>query len=177
MHLLNRNNFKCLHSLFYHFHAWIKLLISLSFLNLIQCLSGIIVSTKIFSSKTVFNIDNNEKCFLSSKSAYYNDFWRIMRHWNFFVNNNIFINVSNDECCVPKCKLKLLKPIAAQLALTVNQNQNSTVCVHTAGGESVKVAGGHSFSMWAGGELRRERRGEFWTVRASRRVEIKSTLW
>ncbi len=23
-----------------------------------------------------FNIDNNQKCFLSSKSAYYNDFWR-----------------------------------------------------------------------------------------------------
>ncbi len=35
------------------------------------------------------------------------------------------------------------------------------LCVHTAGGESVKVAGSHSFSMWAGGELRRERRGEF----------------
>ncbi len=27
-------------------------------------------------------------------------------------------------------------------------------CVHTATGESVKVAGSHSFSMWAGGELR-----------------------
>ncbi len=26
--------------------------------------------------KTVFNIDNNQKCFLSSKSAYYYDFWR-----------------------------------------------------------------------------------------------------
>ncbi len=25
---------------------------------------------------TVFNIDNNKKCLLSSKSAYYNDFWR-----------------------------------------------------------------------------------------------------
>ncbi len=25
-----------------------------------------------------FNIDNNNKCFLSSKLAYYNDFWRIM---------------------------------------------------------------------------------------------------
>ncbi len=24
----------------------------------------------------VFNIDNNNKCFLSSKSAYYYDFWR-----------------------------------------------------------------------------------------------------
>ncbi len=25
---------------------------------------------------TIFNTDNNEKCFLSSKSAYYYDFWR-----------------------------------------------------------------------------------------------------
>ncbi len=29
------------------------------------------------------------------------------------------------------------------------------LCIHFAGGESVKVAGSHSFSMWAGGELRR----------------------
>ncbi len=33
-------------------------------------------STKIWSSTTVFNIDNNQKWFLSSKSVYYNDFWR-----------------------------------------------------------------------------------------------------
>ncbi len=33
-------------------------------------------STKILCSTTVFNIDNNQKCFLSSKSAYYYDFWR-----------------------------------------------------------------------------------------------------
>ncbi len=26
--------------------------------------------------QSVFNIDNNQKCFLSSKSAYYYDFWR-----------------------------------------------------------------------------------------------------
>ncbi len=31
--------------------------------------------TKILCSTTVF-IDNNQKCFLSSKSAYYYDFWR-----------------------------------------------------------------------------------------------------
>ncbi len=31
-----------------------------------------------------------------------------------FVNNNRFINVSNDECCVPKCKLKRLEPSAAR---------------------------------------------------------------
>ncbi len=33
----------------------------------IKCIT---VSTKTFSSTTVFNIDNNQKCFLSSKSAY-----------------------------------------------------------------------------------------------------------
>jgi len=31
------------------------------------------------SSTSVFNID--DKCFLSSRSAYYNDFCRIMWHW------------------------------------------------------------------------------------------------
>ncbi len=38
--------------------------------------------TKILSSTTVFNVDNNKKCFLSSKSAYYNDFCRNMWHWS-----------------------------------------------------------------------------------------------
>jgi len=28
-----------------------------------------------------FNIDNNTKCLLISKSAYYNDFSKIMWHW------------------------------------------------------------------------------------------------
>ncbi len=37
-------------------------------------------STKIVISTTVFYINNNKKCFLSSKSAYQNDFWRIMWH-------------------------------------------------------------------------------------------------
>jgi len=37
----------------------------------------ITVSIKIV---TVFNVENNNKCFLSSKSANY-DFWRIMWHW------------------------------------------------------------------------------------------------
>jgi len=32
------------------------------------------------TKQTIFNIDNNKKCFLSSKSAYCNDFWRIMWH-------------------------------------------------------------------------------------------------
>jgi len=30
--------------------------------------------------KTDFNTDKHE-CLLSSKSSYYNDFWRIMWHW------------------------------------------------------------------------------------------------
>jgi len=28
-----------------------------------------------------FNAVNNKNCFLSSKSAYSNDFWRITWHW------------------------------------------------------------------------------------------------
>ncbi len=35
----------------------------------------ITVSTKILCSTTIFNIDNNQKCFLSRTSSYYNDFW------------------------------------------------------------------------------------------------------
>ncbi len=38
------------------------------------------VATKILRCATVFNIDNNKKYFLSTKLAYYNDFWRIMWH-------------------------------------------------------------------------------------------------
>ncbi len=34
------------------------------------------VSVKIQSRTTVFSIDNDQKCVLSSKSAYYTDFWR-----------------------------------------------------------------------------------------------------
>ncbi len=37
-------------------------------------------STKILRSTTVFSIDN-KKCILSSKSAYYNNFWRILGCW------------------------------------------------------------------------------------------------
>jgi len=36
---------------------------------------------KNVSSKTDFNTDNKHECLLSSKSSYYNDFWRIMWHW------------------------------------------------------------------------------------------------
>ncbi len=35
---------------------------------------------KMLISTTVYKIDNN-KFFLSSKSAYWNDFWRIMWYW------------------------------------------------------------------------------------------------
>ncbi len=39
----------------------------------IKCIT---VSTKIWSSTTVFSIDTNQKCFLSINSVYYYDFWR-----------------------------------------------------------------------------------------------------
>ncbi len=39
----------------------------------IKCITA---SINILCSATVFNIDNNQKCFLNSKSAYYYDFWR-----------------------------------------------------------------------------------------------------
>ncbi len=40
------------------------------------------VFTKRLRSTTVFNTDDddNKKCLLHSKSAYYNDFWKIMWH-------------------------------------------------------------------------------------------------
>ncbi len=45
----------------------------------IKCIT---IYTKILCSTTVFNIDNNQKCFLSSKSAYYYDFWRDTEDWS-----------------------------------------------------------------------------------------------
>ncbi len=40
-----------------------------------------IMQHKNTKQKTIaFNIANNQKCFLSSKSTYYNNFWRIMWH-------------------------------------------------------------------------------------------------
>jgi len=33
--------------------------------------------SKIWSSTSIFNIYNNQKCFLCIKSSYYSDFWRI----------------------------------------------------------------------------------------------------
>ncbi len=38
-------------------------------------------SRKVISSIAVFNIDNNNKCSLRRKSAYYNDFWRSIWLW------------------------------------------------------------------------------------------------
>ncbi len=56
------------------------------------------VSTKqILCSTTVFNIDNNQKCFLSSKSAYYYDFWRSCdtKDWSNDAENTAFITEIN----------------------------------------------------------------------------------
>ncbi len=56
-------------------------------------------STNILSSKTVFNIDNNKKKFLSTKLANYNDFWTIGEDCNSCLKysfSNIGINyISN----------------------------------------------------------------------------------
>jgi len=46
------------------------------------------------------------------------------------------------------------------------------LCVHTAAGESVKVAGSHSFPMSDGMDD-----GASWMARAAKRVEVSSTLW
>jgi len=38
------------------------------------------ISTQL-SSTTVFNTDNNQKCFIRIPSLYQSDFWRVMWHW------------------------------------------------------------------------------------------------
>ncbi len=45
----------------------------------------------------MFSIDNNQKCFLSSKSAYYNDFWRSCdtEDWSNDAENSAFITGIN----------------------------------------------------------------------------------
>ncbi len=55
----------------------------------IKCVT---VSTKTL---TVFNIDNNQKCFLSSKSAYYYDFWRITEECSNDAENTALITEIN----------------------------------------------------------------------------------
>ncbi len=35
--------------------------------------------------------------------------------------DHVKLNVSDDECCVTKCKLKRLEPITAQLAQAMNR--------------------------------------------------------
>ncbi len=54
---------------------FIKKNILLNFLFIIKSWKDITVSTHMWSA-TVFNINNHQKCFLSSKSVYYYDFWR-----------------------------------------------------------------------------------------------------
>ncbi len=43
----------------------------------------------------VFNTDNNQKCFLSSNSAYYNDFWRSWdtEDWSNDAENSFNFNI------------------------------------------------------------------------------------
>ncbi len=36
----------------------------------------------IKQQKQFYNINNNQKCVFSTKSAYYHDFWRIMWPWS-----------------------------------------------------------------------------------------------
>jgi len=52
---------------------------------------------QIFARATVFNIDNNQKCFLSSESAYYYDFWRSCdtKDWSNDAENTAFITEIN----------------------------------------------------------------------------------
>ncbi len=56
-------------------------------------------STQTFGSTTVVNTDNNQKCFLSSKSAYYNDFWRFLKiseDWSNDAEKSALITGIND---------------------------------------------------------------------------------
>ncbi len=54
MHLLNRNNLNVFTHFFITFHAMNKIInLTLFFKSYTKCLSGIIVSTKILSSKTL----------------------------------------------------------------------------------------------------------------------------
>ncbi len=60
----------------------------------IKCIT---VSTKLLCSTIVFNIDNNQKCVLSSKSAYYYDFWRSCdtEYWSNDAENTALITEIN----------------------------------------------------------------------------------
>ncbi len=51
----------------------------------------------MWSSTTVFNTDDNQKCFLSNKSEYYTDFWRIMTEdWSNDAENTALNTEIND---------------------------------------------------------------------------------
>ncbi len=58
---------------------------------------------------TVFNIDNNQKCFLSSKSDYNNDFWRSCdtEDWSNDAENTALITAINDILKYIKIEKKL----------------------------------------------------------------------
>ncbi len=47
--------------------------------------------TKILTSTTLFNTDNNKKYLLNIKSAYMNDFWRITETWSNDADNSALI--------------------------------------------------------------------------------------
>ncbi len=53
--------------------------------------------TKILCSTTVFNIDNNQKCFFDHKSVYYYDFWRSCdaEDWSNDAENTALITETN----------------------------------------------------------------------------------
>ncbi len=49
-----------------------------------------------YSTAELVNIDNNTKCFLSSKSAYWNDFWSCdTEDWSGGAENLVFITGMN----------------------------------------------------------------------------------
>ncbi len=83
------------------------------------------VSTKILSSTAVFNI--HKKCFLSSKSAYYNDFWKIM--WQsliIFYNTTVFTALFIYKCSLENF-FKKIKTNRPQTFVDIPKNDTTTV--------------------------------------------------
>jgi len=62
---------------------------------LLNAINTFIQQGNITSVPIVFNIDNNNKSFLSCKSTYHNDFWRIMWHWRVMMLKNLVFHYSN----------------------------------------------------------------------------------
>ncbi len=74
-----------------------------TFSNVTKDFTKITVYTQILISTTVFNIDNNQKCFLSNKSAYYYYFWRSCNteDWsNDDENTDLIIEINNILKCI-----------------------------------------------------------------------------